>query len=137
MGAGLLVDVVEEILLVAAAFVVDGLLAAGGEVLDGRVGRDTILLGDSLALGRVGVDLGDQDVGVSREVGGDRLPCRSELLAVCDPLLALYRPLDSGKLTATPWCSKGNESSLITTNSLAKGLIRQQLNIARHLELLL
>lgn len=82
MGSDLLVDVLGEVLLATSALVGDGLLGAGREELDGWVGRNTILLSNGLSLGRVGVDLGDQDVRISGEVGGDGLPCRSKLLAV-------------------------------------------------------
>jgi hypothetical protein len=80
--AGLLVDVGEEVGLGAAALVQDAVLAAGGEELDGRVRGDAVGLGGGLAVGGVGVDLGDQDVIVACIVGGNALPDGGEVLAV-------------------------------------------------------
>lgn len=83
MGAGLFVDVGDEGLLAAAAIVVDGLLAASGEELDGGVGLDAVLRGDGLAVGSLGIDLGNDDILLVDKVGGDRVPDGGELLAVC------------------------------------------------------
>lgn len=80
--AGLLVDVAEEVGLGAAALVEDAVLATRGEELDGRVRGDAVGLSGGLAVGGVGVDLGDQDVVVACVVGGDALPDRGEVLAV-------------------------------------------------------
>jgi hypothetical protein len=83
VGAGLLVDKVHEGLLVAAAGVGLGRLAAGGEELDGRVRADALGGSGVLAARRFGIDLGDEDVGLAGEVGGELLPGRGEGLAVC------------------------------------------------------
>lgn len=80
--AGLLVDVGEEVGLGAAALVEDAVLATRGEELDGRVRGDAVGLGGGLAVGGVGVDLGDQDVVVACVVGGNALPDGGEVLAV-------------------------------------------------------
>lgn len=82
VGAGLLVDPVNKSLLAATTLVGDSLLATGGEPLEGRVGLDTLLLSNSLTVGCLSVDLGDQDVLVIDEGVGEVLPGRSEGLAV-------------------------------------------------------
>lgn len=81
--AGLLVQERDEVRLAAATTVGLGLLGAGGEVLDGRVGADALRLGGSLAVIGLGIDLGNQDIGLVLVVLGELLPCGNELLAVC------------------------------------------------------
>lgn len=83
MGASLFVNVLDEVLLAATALVGNGLLAASREELDGGVRGNTKLLSGSLALGGLGVDLGNNNVLLVDEVGGEGLPDRGESLAVC------------------------------------------------------
>lgn len=82
MGAGLLVDVGNEVTLAAATLVCNSILAAGGEVLDGRVGCNSVLLSCSFAIGGIGIDLGDDNVRFADEVVGENVPSRGELLAI-------------------------------------------------------
>jgi len=70
VGAGFLVDELEERGLVAAAVVVLGSLTAGGEELDGRVRGDALGGSGVLAVAGLGVNLGDQDVGFGGKVSG-------------------------------------------------------------------
>lgn len=67
----------------AATLVVDGLGAALGEELDGRVRFDALVLGGSLGVGGFGIDLCDEDGGLELIILGERLPDGSEALAVC------------------------------------------------------
>lgn len=82
MRASLLVQESNEVLLATATGVSFGLLAAGGEVLDGRVRSDTLCLGGSLAVRTLGIDLGDQDIGLVLEILSKLLPYGGEALAV-------------------------------------------------------
>ena len=83
MGASLGVDPVKEVLFLAATLVSNGLLATSVEPLDGRVGGDVVLLGSSLAIGSIGVNLGNQNILVVGKVMSNGLPNRGEVLAVC------------------------------------------------------
>lgn len=83
-GASLAVQEVDKGLLGAGAGVGLGLGGALGEELDRRVTGDTLLLGQSLSILGLGVDLGNHDVVLEGEVVGEGLPDGSEGLAVCD-----------------------------------------------------
>lgn len=74
----------------SAALVGDGLLRSGGEVLDCGVRIDTLLGGELLAVGCLGVDLGNYNRGLVDVICGERLPDGLEGLAVCD--LVSLRP---------------------------------------------
>jgi hypothetical protein len=87
--AGVSVDELDEVLLGAGTLVRERLGGALLEVLDGGVGLDALLFGDGLAVGRFGVDLRDQDAGLSCEVVGEGFPGRSQALAVYMPQLAI------------------------------------------------
>lgn len=78
----LFVDVLENGGLGSGSVVVDALLVASGKELDGRVGLDTILGGHGLAVGGLGIDLGNDDVLLVGERGSDEFPDGGKLLAV-------------------------------------------------------
>lgn len=82
VSTGLLVDELDEILLGAAARVLLALLVASTEPLDGWVGRNALLLGDGLAVRSFGVNLGNDNLGLVGKVSSERLPRRSQILAV-------------------------------------------------------
>jgi hypothetical protein len=82
VGAGVLVEKLDECLLGAATLVRGGLEGTLLEVLDGGVRGDALLLGESLCVLGFGVDLGDQDVGLVDEVVGESLPDGGESLTV-------------------------------------------------------
>ena len=82
VGAGLLVEEVDELLLGPAAGVGLALGRALGEELDGRVGSDALLAGSRLAVLGLRINLGDDDVGLGDEVLRESFPGRSQGLAV-------------------------------------------------------
>jgi hypothetical protein len=84
VGAGLLVDELDEVLLGAAALVDLALLVSGGEELDGGISSDSMCLGSLLSTRGVGIDLGNNNVLVTNEIGRKGLPGRGEVLAVCN-----------------------------------------------------
>ena len=90
MGAGLLVDVLDEGVLGTATLVRNAVLAAGREELDGRVRADALLLGDGLAVGRLGINLGDDDILIVVKVVSKSLPRGGEVLAVLISQLACF-----------------------------------------------
>lgn len=90
VGAGLLVDVLDEGVLGTATLVRNAVLAAGREELDGRVRADALLLGDGLAVGRLGINLGDDDILIVVKVVSKSLPRGGEVLAVLISQLASF-----------------------------------------------
>lgn len=82
MGTGLLVQELDEISLGAAAVVVLGGGASLGEELDRRETGDAVLGSGLLAVGRIGINLGNRDLGLAGKGSGKLLPGRSEVLAV-------------------------------------------------------
>lgn len=78
----MLVDPGKDGLLAATPVVVNRLLAAGREPLDGGVGPDALLLRDGLAVGSLGVNLGNKNILVIDEVGRNILPGGGKALAV-------------------------------------------------------
>ena len=95
VGAGVLVEVLDERILGTSALVRGGLEGTLLEELDGRVGGDALLLCKGLCVLGFGVDLGDKDVGLVDEGAGESLPDGSEGLAVWRLLAsikALSRP---------------------------------------------
>ena len=82
MGASVGVEEVDEVLLGAGASVWEGLSGSLGEVLDGGVGRDALLLSEGLGVLGFRVNLGDQNAGLGDEVVGEGFPDGSESLAV-------------------------------------------------------
>lgn len=83
MSAGLFVEELDECLFATGSLVRDGLLGTLGEVLDGGVRLDALVLSRSLGVGGFGVDLGDEDGGLGGEVVSKSLPDRGKALAVC------------------------------------------------------
>lgn len=83
VGASVGVEEVDEVLLGAGASVWEGLGGTLGEVLDGGVGRDALLLSESLGVFSFSVNLGDQDAGLRDKVVGEGFPDGGEGLAVC------------------------------------------------------
>lgn len=82
VGACVCVEEVDEVLLGAGALVGEGLAAALLEVLDGGVGLDALVLCESFGVLGFGIDLCDEDGGLSGEVVGEGLPDGSKRLAV-------------------------------------------------------
>jgi hypothetical protein len=84
VGARVLVEVLDEGVLRAATLVQDRLGGALLEELDGRVRGNALLGGKGLCVLSLGINLGDQDVGLVDEVVGEGLPDGGEGLAVCE-----------------------------------------------------
>lgn len=90
VGAALLVQVLDEQTLasselVSLGLVVDVLVRSCGEELDGRVRADAVSVGDRLVDRLVGVEEGNDAVGLLGEGLGDRLVDGLERLAVSAP----------------------------------------------------
>lgn len=81
--ARLLIDVGNEVLLVAASLVCNGLGGAFGEELDCGVGGNALLLGSTFCVWSFGVNFGDQDSRFGDEICGEGFPGRSKRLAIC------------------------------------------------------
>lgn len=146
VGACLLIDKVHEALFRAGIVVDLRLRGALGEVLDGRVRGDALGRRERLAVFRLGVDLGDQNVLIPREVLGDGLPDRSEGLAIWKRVRRLRQLFIDGEgvdprgrvgegkgepRTSAPRGRKGHENMLITANFLIKSRVTQHNNSAR------
>jgi hypothetical protein len=97
VGAGVLVEILDERVLGTGTLVRGGLERALLEELDCRVRRDALLLGKSLRILSFGIDLGDQDVGLVNESIGKSLPDGSEGLAVWN--MSAIEPLQRRGLT--------------------------------------
>ena len=82
MGAGLLVQELDEIGLGAATVVILGGGASLGEKLDRGEAGNAVLLSGLLAVGGIRINLGDGDLGLAGKGSGELLPGRSEVLAV-------------------------------------------------------
>jgi hypothetical protein len=122
VGAGVLVEKLDECLLGAATLVRGGLEGTLLEVLDGGVRGDALLLGESLCVLGFGVDLGDQDVGLVDEVVGESLPDGGKGLAVCR-LLAIGLWWGAEQRTSAPGGSEGNQDILVLSDLLLEALV--------------
>ena len=77
-------------------------------------------------VGSFAVDLGDEDVGLGGEIGGQLLPDGGEGLAVCSGVsYGLLTRLGLGRHTSAPWGGEGNKHVLILPNLLLEGLVIQ------------
>lgn len=90
VGTGLLVEEGNKGLLRTATVVVLGSGAALGEELDGGIRGHTIIVGGGLAVLSLGINLGNDDVGLVGEGGGKRLPSGGKALAVYGAELAFW-----------------------------------------------
>jgi hypothetical protein len=80
--ASVCVKELDEILLGATTLVWERVGGALGKIFDGGVGRNALILGESLGVLGLGVDLCDEDGGFGDEIGGEGFPDWGERLAV-------------------------------------------------------
>jgi len=106
--ASLLIYISDEILLVAASLICNGLGGALREELDCGVGRDALLFGGGLRVGGFGINLGNQYSRLSDEVCGKSFPSWSKRLSM-----------------STPWCCECHKNILVLANLFRKALIIQ------------
>ncbi len=125
VGAGMLVEELNESIFRASALVWAGLGRALLEELDGGVRGDALLLCKGLGVLGFGIDLSNQDVGLVDEGVGESFPGGGKRLAVWVALAIVLQEWQ-GRHTSAPRRGESNENILVLSDFLLEALVVQE-----------